>query len=149
MRAPTSAWPLTSLLLPVCPVQFRDVLSQLSLHIFLSSEIKNATNSGALTDIGELEQDLVYGDKGSTELIKFMAGAGAGVCVGCWLASWSRTWCVASRAQWLPLGWQDARFARPAHPYARLEAAHLQHVPALHGRCIMLTCIAPSGVTLP
>ena len=31
---------------------------------------------GALTDLGELEQDLVYGDKGSQELIKYLTGGG-------------------------------------------------------------------------
>lgn len=55
--------------------QFRERLSRLSLHIFLSSEIKAATNSRHLTDIGELEEDLVYGCKSSKELINFLAGA--------------------------------------------------------------------------
>jgi hypothetical protein len=40
----------------------------------ISSEIKGATNQRALTDLGELEQDLVYGDRGSTDLIKYFTG---------------------------------------------------------------------------
>lgn len=54
--------------------QFREILGRLSVHIYISSEIKNATNGRQLTDVGELEQDLVYGDKGSQDLIKFLAG---------------------------------------------------------------------------
>lgn len=52
--------------------QFRDVLGRLSVHIFISSELKNAINSRMLTELGELEQNLVYGDSGSQELIKFL-----------------------------------------------------------------------------
>jgi hypothetical protein len=38
------------------------------------SELKNAINGRLLTEVGELEQNLVYGDMGSTELIKFLQG---------------------------------------------------------------------------
>lgn len=53
--------------------QYREILSRLSLHIYISTEIKTATNNRALTDVGELEQDLVNGEKGSKELITFLA----------------------------------------------------------------------------
>jgi hypothetical protein len=36
--------------------------------------LKNAINGRLLTELGELEQNLVYGDMGSTELIKFLQG---------------------------------------------------------------------------
>lgn len=52
--------------------QFRDILGRLSVHIFISSELKNAINGRMLTELGELEQNLVYGDMGSAELIKFL-----------------------------------------------------------------------------
>lgn len=38
------------------------------------SELKNAINGRMLTELGELEQSLVYGDMGSAELIKFLQG---------------------------------------------------------------------------
>lgn len=38
------------------------------------SELKNAINGRMLTELGELEQNLVYGDMGSAELIKFLQG---------------------------------------------------------------------------
>lgn len=54
--------------------QFREVLSKLSMHIFISSELKTVLNSRSLTDVGGLEQDLVYGEKNSQDLIKYLAG---------------------------------------------------------------------------
>ena len=42
----------------------------------ISSEIKTITNARDLTALGELEQDLVCGDKGSGDLIKFLTGEG-------------------------------------------------------------------------
>jgi hypothetical protein len=44
------------------------------VHVALSSGIKGATNARALTAVGELEQALVYGDKGSQDLIKWLSG---------------------------------------------------------------------------
>lgn len=55
--------------------QFRDVLGRLSLHIAISGELKNAMNGRRLTELGEVEQGLVYGEKGSSELIKYLTGA--------------------------------------------------------------------------
>lgn len=44
-------------------------------HTLLShSELKNAINGRSLTEVGELEQSLVYGEAGSAELIKFLQG---------------------------------------------------------------------------
>ena len=40
----------------------------------VSSELRSVTNARLLTDLGELEQDLVFGDKSSKELINFLAG---------------------------------------------------------------------------
>jgi hypothetical protein len=45
------------------------------------SELKNAINGRMLTELGELEQNLVYGDMGSAELIKFLQGEWT--CRGC------------------------------------------------------------------
>lgn len=49
-----------------CPVHTAVCLS--------CSELKNAINGRMLTELGELEQNLVYGDMGSAELIKFLQG---------------------------------------------------------------------------
>eukprot|EP00882_Tetradesmus_deserticola_P028999 GHRQ01032372.1.p2 GENE.GHRQ01032372.1~~GHRQ01032372.1.p2 ORF type:complete len:110 (+),score=23.61 GHRQ01032372.1:302-631(+) len=54
--------------------QFREVLGRLSVHISVSSELKNALNARSLTDLGELEQNLIYGDANSQDLIKFLSG---------------------------------------------------------------------------
>lgn len=42
------------------------------------SELKNAINGRMLTELGELEQNLVYGDMTSAELIKFLQGERGG-----------------------------------------------------------------------
>lgn len=54
--------------------QFREVLGRLSVHIFVSSELKNTLNARSLTELGELEQNLIYGDANSQDLIKFLSG---------------------------------------------------------------------------
>lgn len=41
----------------------------------ISSEIKAATAARRLTEVGELEQALVGGDKGGADLVKYLAGA--------------------------------------------------------------------------
>jgi hypothetical protein len=45
------------------------------------SELKNAINGRMLTDLGELEQNLVYGEAGSAELIKFLQGELTTLCL--------------------------------------------------------------------
>lgn len=57
--------------------QFREVLGRLSVHIFVSSELKNTLNARSLTELGELEQNLIYGDANSQDLIKFLSDHGA------------------------------------------------------------------------
>ena len=57
---------------------------RLALHIQLSSELKTATNARALTEVGELEQDLVLGDKSSKDMLAYFAGEerrGGGMCM--------------------------------------------------------------------
>lgn len=53
--------------------QYRDVLAKLSLHIQMSSDLKQVTSHRQLTEVGELEQDLVLGEKNSKDLINFLA----------------------------------------------------------------------------
>lgn len=62
--------------------QFREMLGRLSVHIFISSELKNVLDARSLTDLGELEQNLIYGDKTSQDLIKYLAGGCADGWVG-------------------------------------------------------------------
>lgn len=45
----------------------------MALHIQLSSEVKTATNARGLTDVGEVEQDLVLGEKHSKDMLEFFA----------------------------------------------------------------------------
>ncbi|KAG1681301.1 hypothetical protein FOA52_007347 [Chlamydomonas sp. UWO 241] len=53
--------------------QFHDLLSRMSLHVQMSGQIKTATNSRLLTELGELEQDLALGDKNSKHMVQFLA----------------------------------------------------------------------------
>ncbi|GIL82467.1 hypothetical protein Vretimale_11867 [Volvox reticuliferus] len=52
--------------------QYREVLGRLALHIQLSSELRTATNARGLTDVGELEQDIVLGEKKSKDVLAFL-----------------------------------------------------------------------------
>ncbi|GIL60067.1 hypothetical protein Vafri_14734 [Volvox africanus] len=52
--------------------QYREVLGRLALHIQLSSELRTSTNNHNLTDVGELEQDVVLGEKTSKDLLAFL-----------------------------------------------------------------------------
>lgn len=40
----------------------------------VSSDLKSVTHDRLLTDVGELEQDLVLGEKNSKDLINFLTG---------------------------------------------------------------------------
>ena len=40
----------------------------------ISSDLRSVTNERILTDVGELEQDMVLGDKNSKDLITFLQG---------------------------------------------------------------------------
>lgn len=53
--------------------QYRDQLAQLSVHVEVASSLNRAIDTHRLTDLGKLEQDLVYGDATSKELISFLS----------------------------------------------------------------------------
>lgn len=52
--------------------QYHDILSRMSLHIQVSSELKGVTNDRLLTEVGEIEQDLIFGEKTSKDLVTFL-----------------------------------------------------------------------------
>ncbi|EFJ41877.1 hypothetical protein VOLCADRAFT_67807, partial [Volvox carteri f. nagariensis] len=52
--------------------QYREQLGRLAMHIQLSTELQTATHARALTDVGELEQDVVVGEKNSKDLLAFL-----------------------------------------------------------------------------
>ncbi|MEW5299817.1 MAG: hypothetical protein WDW36_002793 [Sanguina aurantia] len=89
--------------------QFREILSRLSLHIQISSDLKTVTNERQLTDLGELEQDLVLGDKNSKDLINFLAEnqslepADKMRLFMCYLATHPGKLDPTKRAQWMKL----------------------------------------------
>ncbi|KAL4529037.1 hypothetical protein Ndes2526B_g06871 [Nannochloris sp. 'desiccata'] len=53
--------------------QYRDQLSNLSAHVELASVLNRAVEARRLTELGKLEQDLVYGDATSKEVIAFLS----------------------------------------------------------------------------
>ena len=53
--------------------QYRDQLSNLSAHVELASSLNRAVEVRRLTELGKLEQDLVYGDATSKEVIAFLS----------------------------------------------------------------------------
>jgi hypothetical protein len=57
--------------------QYREVLGLLSVHINLSSDLTAVLNQRQLTEMGELEQSLIYGDNTSQDLIRFLQGGAA------------------------------------------------------------------------
>ncbi|PSC68723.1 SM Sec1-family [Micractinium conductrix] len=52
--------------------QYRDQLSKLAAHVEIASRLNSAIDAHALTDVGKLEQDLVYGDCTSKEVIALL-----------------------------------------------------------------------------
>ncbi|GMH46102.1 hypothetical protein BSKO_14066 [Bryopsis sp. KO-2023] len=52
--------------------EYRDFISRLSLHIDITSELFQATNARKLKEMGELEQDVVYGDKHSKDIMTWL-----------------------------------------------------------------------------
>lgn len=52
--------------------QYRDQLSKLAAHVEIASKLNTRINDDALTELGKLEQDLVYGDATSKEVIAFL-----------------------------------------------------------------------------
>lgn len=54
--------------------QFREGLALLSAHVWVSSEVQAATRTRKLDEVGLLEQELVYGERNSQDLVKYLAG---------------------------------------------------------------------------
>jgi hypothetical protein len=54
--------------------EYSSKLGLLSAHITISEQIKNTSEQRQLMEVGLLEQDIVYGEKSSQELIKYLAG---------------------------------------------------------------------------
>ncbi|KAL3694828.1 hypothetical protein R1sor_008479 [Riccia sorocarpa] len=52
--------------------QYRDQIEKLSLHIHIATVINNKIKEDGLDDVGNLEQDLVFGDATSKELINIL-----------------------------------------------------------------------------
>jgi len=55
----------------------REQLGRLAVHVEIASRINKAIEERALVALGKLEQDLVFGDATSKEVIAFLAGHGA------------------------------------------------------------------------
>ena len=51
----------------------RDQLSKLSAHVEIASKLNHGIELNHLTELGKLEQDLVYGDATSKEVITFLS----------------------------------------------------------------------------
>jgi hypothetical protein len=47
-------------------------------HLQISHDLKAVTNQYGLTDVGELEQNLVLGEKTSKEMLEYLRGGGCG-----------------------------------------------------------------------
>lgn len=52
--------------------QYRDKLAKMGAHVEIASKINSQIDSNHLTELGKLEQDLVYGDATSKEVIAFL-----------------------------------------------------------------------------
>lgn len=55
----------------------REQLSRLNVHVELASRINKALEEKSLTDLGKLEQDLVFGDATSKEVISYLSSPAA------------------------------------------------------------------------
>uniref|UniRef100_A0A7S0UQ57 Uncharacterized protein n=2 Tax=Polytomella parva TaxID=51329 RepID=A0A7S0UQ57_9CHLO len=56
--------------------QYREVIANLSAHVQLSNDLRAVTSERDLSDLGELEQDLVLGLKNSREMLEYFADHG-------------------------------------------------------------------------
>ena len=56
---------------------FREQLSRLNVHVELAARINRALEEKSLTDLGKLEQDLVFGDATSKEVISYLSSPAA------------------------------------------------------------------------
>ncbi|XP_062223365.1 probable protein transport Sec1a isoform X2 [Phragmites australis] len=52
--------------------QYSDQIDKLSLHVEIAGKLNNIIREQSLRDVGQLEQDLVFGDAGTKELINFL-----------------------------------------------------------------------------
>ena len=53
--------------------QYREQMAALAAHVELASRLSRLVDQRALAELGKLEQDLVYGDATSKEVIAFLA----------------------------------------------------------------------------
>ncbi|KAK9819584.1 hypothetical protein WJX72_000024 [[Myrmecia] bisecta] len=56
--------------------QYREQLAKLSVHVEIASKINKLLDEKNLTDLGKLEQDLVFGDATSKEVITYLSSSG-------------------------------------------------------------------------
>ena len=56
-----------------CLNSCREQLSRLSVHVEIASKINRIIEAKDLTDVGKLEQDLVFGDATSKEIITYIS----------------------------------------------------------------------------
>ncbi|KAK3145179.1 hypothetical protein QOZ80_4AG0324720 [Eleusine coracana subsp. coracana] len=52
--------------------QYSDQIDKLTLHVEIADKLSNIIKEQHLKDVGQLEQDLVFGDAGTKELINFL-----------------------------------------------------------------------------
>ncbi|KAL8484581.1 hypothetical protein ACS0TY_027038 [Phlomoides rotata] len=52
--------------------QYSEQIEKLSLHVDIAGKINKIIRESGLKDVGQLEQDLVFGDSGTTDLINFL-----------------------------------------------------------------------------
>ncbi|KAL8062508.1 hypothetical protein ABFX02_02G152100 [Erythranthe guttata] len=59
--------------------QYNDQMAKLSLHVEIAGKINKIIRDVGLRELGQLEQDLVFGDAGTKEVINFMRGKQEGM----------------------------------------------------------------------
>ena len=86
--------------------QYRDQLAELAVHIELASALNRIVEQHQLTDVGKLEQDLVYGDANSKDVISLfsanqvMAGRDKVRLLMCYAATHQEKFDAARQIQW-------------------------------------------------
>jgi hypothetical protein len=53
---------------------FQEAAARLGVHTFISGRLKDDSLKRHLTDVGQMEQELIYGERNSSDLIAFMKG---------------------------------------------------------------------------
>lgn len=56
---------------------YRDQLSKLSVHVEIASNLNTVIEEGRLAELGKLEQDVVFGDVSSKEVLAYYTANGA------------------------------------------------------------------------